>query len=442
MLAYHLRIAAKSLRRTPVLSSLLVAGIALGIAVSTAFVAAYHTIAKDPIPDRSDKLYYVELDAWNPQRPYDQDHPSYAPDQLTWRDAKAIQASTIPTYRAAMFKGELTVFPARAQERPFRAVTRMTYGDFFAMFHPPFRYGSGWSKDADSKPEAVVVLDDATNEKLFGGQNSVGQRVRIEDRDFTVAGVLAPWYPEPKFYDPLNGAFNTPEAIYIPYRWTEPMKVDSAGNTNGWKGSGDTFADKVESEATWIQYWVQLDTPQQKEAYQTFLDGYAAEQKKLGRFGRPINNQLLPVMEFLRQEEVVPREAKTMLVISLLFLVVSAVNLIGILLGKFLARSPEVGVRRALGASRGHVFLQHLLECELVATVGGLLGIAASVAVLHAYEKLQLIGTTTPRPTMFHLEPSMMGAGLVLALLAGLVAGVYPAWRICRIAPANHLKQQ
>jgi putative ABC transport system permease protein len=424
MFAYHLRIAAKSLRRTPVLSSLLVAGIALGIAVSTAFVAAYHTSAKDPIPDKSDKLYYVELDAWNPKRPYDEDHPSYPPDQLTWRDAKAIRASTIPTYASPMFKSELTVFPARAQERPFRALVRMTYGDFFPMFHPPFRYGSGWGKDADQKPEAVVVLDDETNDKLFGGANSVGKTVRLEDRDFTVVGVLAPWYPEPKFYDPLNGSFNTPEALFIPYRWTEPMKVDSAGNSNGWKSSGSTFEDKLESEETWVQYWVQLDTPQQKEAYKAWLDGYAAEQKKLGRYGRPINNQLLNVMEWLRREEVVPREAKTLLLISLLFLVVSAVNLIGILLGKFLARSPEVGVRRALGASRGHVFLQHLLECELVATVGGLLGIVASVGVLHAYEKLQLIGSTRPRPQMFHLEPTMMAAGLGLALVAGLVAGV------------------
>ena len=57
-------------------------------------------------------------------------------------------------------------------------------------------------------------------------------------------------------------------------------------------------------------------------------------------------------------------------------------------------------------------------------------------------DKLQRIGQTTPSPPLFHMELSMVGAGLLLALTAGLVAGIYPAWRICRIAPALHLKQQ
>ena len=89
MLAYHLRIAAKSLRRTPVLSALLVAGIALGIAVSTAFVAAYHTMAKDPIPGEERQLFYVTLDSWNPERPWTttipRTRPTSSPTATPWR---------------------------------------------------------------------------------------------------------------------------------------------------------------------------------------------------------------------------------------------------------------------------------------------------------------------------------------------------------------------
>ncbi|HXT19604.1 MAG TPA: ABC transporter permease [Thermoanaerobaculia bacterium] len=440
MLTYHLRIAAKSLLRGPMLSALLVAGIALGIAVSTAFVAAYHTYAQDPIPQKSKKLFYVTLDSWNPERPWDDDNPKDPPNQLTYRDAMALMESPVPTRKTAMFKSELTVFPPKSEERPFRARTRVTYRDFFPLFDAPFEYGGEWGKDADAGPQAVVVLDHKTNQKIFGGGNSVGKRVRIEGRDFTVTGVLAPWYPKPKFYDPHNDSFEEPEEIFIPFRWIVPMKLQSAGNTSGWKSWGNEFEDRLESEAIWLQYWVELQDAKQKEAYQSWIDGYVGEQKKLGRFQRPLNNRLYDVREWLDWQHVVPRSSKTMLVISLLFLLVSSVNLIGILLGKFLARSPEVGVRRALGASRYHVFLQHLLECELVALLGGVFGLLASIPLLHGIDRLTRFGPDVP--PLLHMEWPVVGAGVALALLAGLIAGVYPAWRICRIPPAAHLKAQ
>jgi putative ABC transport system permease protein len=439
MLAYHLRIAVKSLRRTPILSALLVVGIALGIAVSTAFVAAYHTMAKDPIPWKSDRLYWVAMDAWDKSRPYDDDNPKDPPEQLTYRDATALMASPVPTHKTAMFKSELTVFPASREERPFRARTRVTFRDFFALFDVPFEHGAAWGADGDAAPQAVVVLSSETNQKLFGGANSVGRQVRIEDRQFTVTGVLAPWRPKPTFYDPLNGAFEQPEEIYIPFRWTPVMQIVSSGNTSGWGSWGNEYEDLLQSEAIWIQYWVQLDDAKQKEAYQSWLAGYVGEQKRIGRFERPLNNRLYGVREFLDWQRVVPRSAKTMLVISLLFLVVSSVNLIGILLGKFLARSPEVGVRRALGASRRHVFLQHLLECELVALLGGVVGLLVALPLLHGIDRLS---RSADDPALLQLELPVLGAGILLALAAGLVAGLYPAWRICRIPPASHLKAQ
>jgi putative ABC transport system permease protein len=125
-----------------------------------------------------------------------------------------------------------------------------------------------------------------------------------------------------------------------------------------------------------------------------------------------------------------------MLIIALLFLLVSSVNLIGILLGKFLSRAPEIGVRRALGASRRSVFIQHIVECELVGVLGGILGLGLSVIAL------KVINRMFENQTPFVLDFNMVAAALFLSLVAGLVAGVYPAWRICRVAPARYLKLQ
>lgn len=436
MLAYQLRLAWRSLLRNPVLSAVIVVGIALGIGVSMTFVTAYYFVSGDPIPHKSRQLFYVQLDAWNPQRPYDREDPSEPPDQLTYMDAVAIRESDIPTYQTGMYKTYLTLHPEGKDLRPFREDTRMCFADFFRLFDVPFRYGGPWGPEADAGPQQVVVLGDELNQRLFGGADSVGRRVRIEDREFEVVGVIAPWHPSPKYYDTQNDEFGEPEALFMPFHLGSEMRIYTSGNTSGWKSWGPEYEGLLQSEAIWIQYWVQLDSPQQKEAYAAFLDGYVDEQKKAGRFGRPKNNRLRDVREWLAQEEVVPGEARALLVISILFLLVCSVNLIGILLGKFLGRSAEVGVRRALGASRRWVFVQHLIECELIGVIGCALGLGLTVLGLRILDRL------FEARLNFQLDPTMLVVALGLALLSAMVAGIYPAWRICRLQPGLHLKLQ
>jgi putative ABC transport system permease protein len=436
MFAYQLRLAWKSLLRNPVLSLLIIFGIGLGIAVAMTFVTTYYVMAGDPIPHKSDRLFYVQMDSWNPERSWDDDNPEEPPDELTYLDAMGLIKSDIPTYQTANFKGYMTVHPESEGQRPFRKVIRMCFGDFFPLFDVPFRYGSGWDREADDAPAQVIVLGHEMNQKLFGGEDSVGRTVRIEDLDFRVIGVIEPWRPIPLYYDPHNGSYNEAEQIFMPFRNAINMELYTAGNTSSWGSSGDGYEDFLNSESIWIQYWVQLDTPQQKEEYETFLAAYVTTQKELGRFQRPLNNKLRDVMAWLHFREVVPDRAVTMLINSLLFLLVCSVNLIGILLGKFLARAPEVGVRRALGASRRWVFMQHLIECELIGVAGCLVGVGLTVFGLKLVDRMF--------DFMFdmRLDLNMLLLALALALVSAMIAGIYPAWRICRIVPGAHLKTQ
>lgn len=436
MLLYQLRLALKSLRRNPVLTTLLVGGIALGIAVSMVFITARYRLASNPIPGKSERLFHVQMDSWSPETPWDDDDPGEPPNQLTYTDAMAVRNSGVAAYSTISFKADLTVLPSRDGQRPYRESIRMTYGDFFTMFDVPFRYGGGWDAAADQAPEPVVVIDAETNEKLFGGRDSVGEQVRIEDREFRVVGVMNPWSPLPKFYDTNNNVFGTAEKIYMPFQFVREFEVYSSGNTSGWKAAGPTFQDWLNSENIWIQGWVQLDTAGQKEAFEGWITAYIGEQKKLGRFGRPLNYKLRSVMEWLQFQKVVPDEVDALTLISLLFLLVCSVNLIGILLGKFVARAPEIGVRRALGASRAQIFLQHIIECELIGVIGGVLGLGLTVLGLRWVDSLFTMKFG------FAIDWSMFAVALVLASLASVIAGIYPAWRICRIEPAVHLKTQ
>ena len=437
MLAYQIRIALKSLRRNPALSVLMVCAIGLGIAVSSAFITTYYLMAGDPIPDKSDQLFYVEIDTWDPESPFDDDYPDRPPNQISYRDLRAIMESDIPTYQSGMFKSSLTIQPEGENESPYRASSRLCFAGFFPMFEVTFEFGGPWGASVDENLEPVVVINGETNRKLFGGEDSVGRELRINNRNFTVVGVIGDWRPDVKFYDLNNNPFGEPEEIFIPFNFLESMEIASSGNDWNWKTyAGDTYQDFLESESVWIQMWAQLDNRKQKQAYLAFLDAYALELKKLGRHGRPVNNVLLSVTEYMKTEEVVQDEAKMLLIISILFLIVCSVNLIGILLGKFLGRAPEIGVRRALGASRLSVFLQHIVECEVVGLLGGALGLVLS------WVALQLINRLFDNLLAFHLDLTMVLAAVILSLFAGLIAGLYPAWRICRVAPATYLKLQ
>ena len=125
-----------------------------------------------------------------------------------------------------------------------------------------------------------------------------------------------------------------------------------------------------------------------------------------------------------------------MAAVSVLFLAVCSLNLVGLLLGKFVARAPEVSVRRALGASRAQVFMQHVIECEVVGFIGGVIGILLSVGSTFLLRKLLPFGVPV------QLDTQMVGTAALLSLVAGFLAGVYPAWRICTMPPAMQLKLQ
>jgi len=142
----------------------------------------------------------------------------------------------------------------------------------------------------------------------------------------------------------------------------------------------------------------------------------------------------------MAEVKIVPKQTTAMLAVSLLFLLICALNLIGLLLGKFLARAPEIGVRRAMGARRLDVFVQHIVECEMVALAGGAIGLALSLGglwVVNLWTK-----AITQRADFFQIDWTMAGFAALAALAAGLVAGVYPALRVCRIPPATHLRMQ
>jgi putative ABC transport system permease protein len=442
MLLYNLRLAWKSVRRYPVLSALILLGIALGVGVSTTFITAYHVLARDPVPGKSDSLYYVRMDSWGAaDSPFRQGPPPL----VTWRDSLELLKSRIPARSTATFASRATVFPQDGA-RPFREGVRLVTADFFPMFATPFRYGGPWSREADAKPESVAVISSDLNDRLFGGANSVGRTIRLESHELRVVGVLGPWRPRVRAYALMGDPLGAPEPVFVPLALAAPLEMQPAEMQMNWRTplpgeeSLPYASQLMVGETLFLGFWAELPNPEAVKAYKSYVDAYVAEQKKLGRFPHPANNRVTGMLDLMNELRVVPPQTKALAAISLLFLVVAALNLIGLFLGKFLARASNVGVRRALGASRWTIFVQHLVECELMGLAGGLLGVLFSLAGLALLNRVY--GDGPEGVAFFQLDVPMVLAAVALSLLAGAIAGLYPAWRICAIPPARHLKSQ
>jgi putative ABC transport system permease protein len=435
MFAYYVKLGWLSIRSNPWLSLLMVAAIAIGIGASMTTITVNYIMGSDPIPQKSDSLYYVQLDNWDPNS--ESDDGFEPPDQVTYIDAMALMRADKAFRQVASNRSGLVLQPEGEDERPFSVDTRNTWADFFPMFDVPFLYGSGWDDAADQGREQVVVLSRETNERVFGGEDSVGRDVNLNGRDYRVVGVMDEWLPVPKFYDVTNGAFNEPEEVYIPFTVADELDLPRNGNTNCWKpiDEGQTLKD---SECVWIQFWAELRNPQEKQDYMNFLNAYAEEQKALGRFPRPLNNRLSDVMEWMENQHVVDNDARVMLGLSLLFLVVCLLNTIGLLLAKFLRKTGDTSVRRALGARQSDLFAQHMIEAGLIGLAGGVIGIGLTLLGLKGIEVL--FGDMVEN--LVDMDWVMVLATIGLAIVSALLAGLYPTWQACRIPPASQLKTQ
>lgn len=435
MFTYYLRLGFASMRRNYILSSLMIIAIALGIGASVSVVTVNYLMSSNPIPHKSEQLFYVQLDSWSPHQAARD--PNEPPDQVTWRDATNLMQAKMAFKQTATASSGAIVQPEEQDIRPFMASIRLSFTDFFTMFEPPFLYGSQWSETDDNNRNYVVVLTKEINDRIFGGENSVGRSVTIADAQFQVVGVLNEWQPVPKFYDVTTNAFDTVEDVFIPFYMKQELELNNGGNTNCWKSpEGEGFQAFLNSECVNYQFWAQLRNDNEKQDYMTFLNSYVEEQKALGRFERPINNRLSDVMEWMEKEEVVADDAQIMLWMAFMFLFVCLVNTVGLLLSKFSGKASEIALRRAIGASRVDIFYQHIVETICIGLLGGLLGLVLAFAGLEGIK--MLYGEFMQN--LVKLDLIMVALAFLLALISSVLAGLYPTWRACSVAPAAQLK--
>jgi len=437
MFRYYLDLALRSLKRSKGLTALMILTIAFGVAASMTTWSVFRAVSGDPIPWKSSKLYVPQIDMWGPSaRGTDTSAPNYGdpPDAIDYNDAVALMRDHRASLQSALYQVSPSVVPDRPGTHPINVNGHAVFSEFFPMVDVPFQYGSAWNAADDERRAEVAVISGNLNDKVFGGGNNVGKTLNIEGRDYRVVGVLGKWDPQLKFYDVVNtGGFTDQEDLFLPFNTAIAAAMPNNGNTNCNESPKQPgFVGLQQSSCVWIAYMAQLDDEAAAARFKDYLTGFARS-----RYSQwPANVRLRGLMSWLDYEHVVPSDTKVSLLVALGLLIVCLVNTAGLLLAKCSRRSGEIGVRRALGASRAAIYAQFLTEGGMIGCAGGVLGLLLTGLGVAA------VGVVLPRQiaSLARVDVSLLLTTMVVAVAASLLASLYPTFRASRVQPAWQLK--
>lgn len=243
----------------------------------------------------------------------------------------------------------------------------------------------------------VVVIDQFLADKLFKGQEPIGQLIFSEQRPFLVVGVI-----ETKFNsdgDEPKGNLLLPLSTYS--AMTGSQRIDSISvrpnNLKDMKNLGE-------------------QAKQLLKQHFTGSDFYAG------------NN----VEEILKQKETLELASRGLTAVGIISLLIGGVGIANITIAAVIERTSEIGLRRAIGAKRRDILLQFILEAVILSLVGG----TAAIATVHGLTVV--VADTFKLPYKF--ESRTAALSLSSALLVGVGAGFLPALRASQLDPVKALR--
>jgi putative ABC transport system permease protein len=432
MLAHYLGTAINSFKRNVILTALTIATISIGIGGAMSTFTVYYAMSGDPIPWKSSRLFVPQLDSLGPKARSKSDEP---PDMLSYQDARALMQFPAGEHHAAMYQTLMTVTPDDPDQAQFATSARATGADFFRMFDIPFKSGRPWSVADDESRADFVVINSKLAARVFRDADPVGKSIVLNARRYRVVGVLKPWNPTPRFYDLTGDSLAQSDSVFLPFNTAIDRQMSTIGHMECENDPGVGWQSLLSSNCVWLQYWVQLDSPAAARRYAQLLREYASGQQRSGRFTWLPMTRLRDVPQWLTYKQVIPTQVRVVMLVGFGFLLVCLANAVGLMVAKFAGRVADLAIRRALGATRLDLFFQCLSETALIGILGGAAGLIMAAA--GAALERSVVDENLARVT--HLDLLLVVITLVLAELATLGAGLYPAWRASRIEPALQL---
>ena len=289
------------------------------------------------------------------------------------------------------------------------------YSNTFAIRALTLGQGRFFNAQDQMQRARVAVIGSESKEKLFSGRNALGERIRIDGLSFEVVGILSPKMQA--------GDDNINRILYVPFTTMSDLK--------------DThYLDSI---------WFNYETNDYGRIEQS-VRNVMAEQHKFN----PADRRALLVFNLmvqLHQFEVITLGLKILLgFIGTLTLGIGGVGLMNIMLVAVTQRTREIGVEKALGARRRHIFVQFLAEALAITFLGGLCGIILAYGVSFAVGRLTLYSAMAKNAEAgdirLMINPGTLLVAVLILIVVGLVSGMVPAIRASRLDPIEALRYE
>jgi putative ABC transport system permease protein len=263
----------------------------------------------------------------------------------------------------------------------------------------------------------VVVLTEYGARRLLAFAATVGQSLRIGGDYFEVAGIV-------RSEGGVGSSVQTPDQevdAYIPLSTAR----ERFGDTFSQRKGGTRISEKVELH----QLIVEVDSIDHVEAVAAGLDRMLSVFHPRGDYRTSVP------LALLRQAEATKRTFNIVLgSIAGISLLVGGIGIMNIMLASVTERTREIGIRRAIGARRGQIVAQFLVETVVLSGLGGLIGIAIGVLIPNVITKV------AGMPTVITIQSLALSVGISLSV--GIVFGLYPAARAANLDPIVALRHE
>jgi putative ABC transport system permease protein len=301
------------------------------------------------------------------------------------------------------------------ETRTFNFSVTGNYPNVFSIRALKLDQGRLYNTQDEMQHARVAVIGSEAKEKLFSGRNALGERIRINGLSVEVVGIVSPKMQA--------GDDNTNRLIYVPFTTMSDIK--------------DThYLDSI---------WFNYETPAYERLEQSVRAVMAIEHKF-----NPTDRRAMFVFNLMEQVhlfELVTLGLTVLLgFIGTLTLGIGGVGLMNIMLVSVTQRTREIGVEKALGASRRHILLQFLAESLTITFIGGALGIILAYGVSLSVGRLTLYSAMAKNAeggdVRLIIAPSTLIVATLILAAVGLISGMVPAVRASRLDPIEALRYE